>query len=145
MNDALISPRRHFCYPTEDAQNQRVTKSNCIKPPKRRWWVEWLRNLQSAVIPHSDNHPIIINMPNPNSWMQKAVLSGKYNTTTQFWKKKGYLFRKHQDTASTADILDSFLSPQKLIYVLQVKATNFLEKQLFLNTWIGSEIFNVSP
>lgn len=28
---------------------------------------------KSAVIPHSDNHLIIINIPNPNSWKQKAA------------------------------------------------------------------------
>lgn len=100
---------------------------------------------KAAVIPHSDNHPIIINMPNPNSWMQKAVLSGKYNTATRFWKKKGIYLESIEMLLVAADILDSFLSPLKLIYVLQVKATNFLEKQLFLNTWIRSEIFNVSP
>lgn len=71
---------------------------------------------KSAVIPHSDNHLTITNVPNPNSWMQKADLSGKQNTTTWFWKKKGIYLESTETLLAATDlrILVRFLSPQNI-------------------------------
>lgn len=113
LNDAVVSSRRHLCYPTEDAQNQRKTKSNCKKPPKRRWWVEQLRNSSDSTL-------------TTTSWLltcQTLTLEHKMqsclgNKTVQLSseRKKGIYLESSETLLAAADlgILDRFLSPQNI-------------------------------